>query len=317
LAQLQTPELVYFQGALRPWRDAVLHVSTEAVNRGLNVFEGIKGYWGSEGREFGLVAVREHYDRLHRSARLLHIPFTMPFDEFEGACHELVGALLTPERDMWVRATLFVVEGHWGEGTRADLVLTAYHQERRRPDPIAVGVSTWRRAVDVALPARIKTSTNYQVARLARIEGRGRGFADMILLNRWDRVAEATGACLLMVRDGAVFTPPASEGVLESITVDIVEALAESVGIPFVRRPVDRTELYVADELALAGTLAELVPVRRIDDHRLPDELPVVEALADRFWGAVRGDDPHPAVRRSVLPEVPAVGPGGGGRDGS
>lgn len=301
MVQLQRPDFVYARGKVRPWEEAVLHVSTEAVNRGLNVFEGIKGYWDERESEFALVAVRKHWERLHRSARLLHIPFSMSLVDFRRACESLLEALLIREQDMWVRATLFVVEGHWGEGTVADLVLTAYHQPKRRPAPIDVGVSTWRRASDVVLPPRIKTSTNYQVARLARIEGRGRGYSDMVLLNQWDRVAEATGSCILLVRDGKVATPPPSEGVLESITVNIVESLAQSLAIPFTRRPIDRTELYVADALALAGTLAELAPIGSIDDHRLPEESPIVDALSDRFWDAVRGTEPHAAVERSIV----------------
>jgi branched-chain amino acid aminotransferase len=299
MVQLQQPQWVYMGGKLCPWEDAVLHISTEAVTRGLNVFEGLKGYWRHDGESFGIVALKRHFERLERSARLLHIPCPVDFDEFEGACHELVRALWRKDRDMWVRATLYVVEGHWGEGTRADLVLTAYQESMSPPEPIAVGVSTWRRSSDVTLPPRVKTSTNYQVARLARIEGRGRGFHEMILLNQSGRVAEATGACVLMVRDGQVISPPPSEGRLESITVSIAAELCRSLGISFVERPIDRTELYIADEICLAGTLAELVKVRRIDEYELPDESPILSAIAHRYATAVREKDPHPAIELS------------------
>jgi branched-chain amino acid aminotransferase len=300
--KLQTPEYVYFGGRIRPWPEAVLHISTEAVTRGLNVFEGLKGYWQPDGG-FGLVALRRHYERLRRSARLLHLPFGMEFEAFEHACHGLVQALYEPAQDMWVRATLYGVEGHWGEGTVADLVLTAYHQPRAAaPAPLDVGVSTWRRAADAALPCRIKTSTNYQVARLARIEGRARGCGEMILLNGAGRVAEATGSCVLVVRDGRVITPPAWEGALESITVDIAAALCGSLGIPFERRPVDRTELAIADELALAGTLVEIRPVRALDGRALPAAAPIVTALPRRYRAAATGAEPHPAVDRSCRP---------------
>jgi len=305
VVQLQRPEWVYVRGQVRPWDEAVLHVSTEAITRGLNVYEGLKGYWRQDGASFGIVAMKRHFARLQRSARLLYIPCPVDYQEFEGACHDLVRALYRPDRDMWVRATLYVVEGHWGEGTKADLVLTAYHQDKAPPAPIEIGVSTWRRSSDDSLPPRIKTSANYQVARLARIEGRGRGFAEMILLNQWGRVAEATGACVLLVRDGAVITPPPSEGRLESITVQILQELCGSLGIPFVERPVDRTELYVADELALAGTLAEIVRISRIDEHRLPERAPVLSRIAARFWAAVRGVEPHPAADLSIVEPRP------------
>jgi branched-chain amino acid aminotransferase len=301
MVKLQRPQWVYFNGGIRPYEEAVIHVSAEAVYRGLNVFEGVKGYWQATGGDFGLVALPRHYARLRRSAQLLHIPVPVHYEQFEKACHDLIRALCESGRDMWIRATLYVIEGHWGEGTRADLVLAAYHQDNQPPAPVQIGVSTWQRASDVTLPARIKTSTNYQVARLARIEGRGRGFSEMVLLNQWGRVAEATGACILMVRDGLVVTPPATEGALESITLQIVLALARSMGIPTEVRPVDRTELYVCDEMALAGSLAEVAAVRRIDDYTLPEERPILQALQDRFFAAVRGHDPHPAADLSIV----------------
>ena len=301
MAKLQKPDFVYMKGEIRPWDEAVLHTSTEAITRGLNVFEGLKGYWNNDSSSFGIVALPRHFARLRRSARLLHIPFTMGYEEFEQVCHTLLRKLLKPDRDMWVRTTLYVVEGHWGEGTKADLVLTAYHQDKARPQPIRVGVSTWQRSTDYALPTRIKTGTNYQVSRLARIEGRHRDFEEMILLNQWGRVAEATGAGLLIVRDGTIYTPPAYEGALESITVTIAEEIARSLGTPFVRRPVDRTEVYIADEIAIAGTLSEIVKVKHVDGYDFPDESPLLSAIAERFWSAARQVQPHPAVDLSVV----------------
>jgi len=301
MVQLQQPEWVYMRGGLVRWEDAALHISTEAITRGLNVYEGLKGYWSEDVSRFGIVAMPRHFARLRRSARLLHIPVSESYETFENACRELVQSLSEPSRDLWIRATLYVVAGHWGEGTEADLVLTAYHQSKERPAGTKIGVSTWRRSSDDSLPARIKTSTNYQVARLARIEGRGRAYTEMILLNQWGRVAEATGCCVLLVRDGQVITPPPSEGRLESITVQIIASLCATLGIPFVERPVERTELYVADEMALAGTLAEIVPIRQIDDYVLPAESPILTRVADRFWAAVRGSDPHPAADLSVV----------------
>jgi branched-chain amino acid aminotransferase len=298
---LQQPPWVYFRGDVRPWQEATLHISCEAVTRGLNVFEGLKGYWQADGSSFGIVELRRHYERLCRSARLLHIPVPVTFDEFRDACGKLVRRLYGPEKDMWIRATLYVVEGHWGEGTVADLVLTAYHQKKQPPTPVSVGVSTWQRSSDISLPPRIKSSTNYQVARLARIEGRGRGHSEMILLNQYGRVAEATGACVLLIRDGCVITPPAYEGRLESITLEIVRRICHSLTIPFIERPVDRTELDLADELRLVGTLAELTPIIRVDDYTLPASSPVTDLIAAKFWNAVRGVAPDPGVELTFI----------------
>lgn len=301
LLQLQRPEHVFFDGEVRPWEQATLHVSTEAVARGLNVFEGLKGHWQQDGT-FAWRTLRRHYERMCRSARLLHIPVDFSYEHFEEACFALTRAELTPEKDLYIRATLFVVAGHYGEETASDLVLTAYRQDKEPPQPISVGTSTWRRSPDVSLPARIKTSTNYQIARLARIEGKSRGHGDMILLNPSGRVAEGTAACLVMVRDGRVFSPPAAEGALESITLDLVAELAGSAGIEMMRQPVDRSELYVAEELGLTGTLAEITPIRSIDAMELPQPAPVLSELESRYRAAVTGAEPHPAVELNAVP---------------
>jgi branched-chain amino acid aminotransferase len=300
MVKLQEPKFVFMKGGLRLWADATLHVACEAVTRNVNVFEGLKGYWQSDGN-FGIVQLRKHYERLHRSARLLHIPFDTSLDQYRKAMAELAEALIEPDRDMWFRTTLYAVEGHWGEGTVADLVVTAYHQEQKAPEPIDLGVSTWRRSPDDSLPARIKSGTNYQVGRLARIEGRSRGCQDMVLLNHFGRVAETTGSCLVMVRNGTIVTPPASEGALEGITLEVVEMLARSAKIPFERRPIDRTELLIADEIALCGTLAELVPVKSIEGLPLDPNPPILKSLQDRYFRVVRNLERLPGVELSIV----------------
>lgn len=306
MIKLQEPKWVYMGGGLRLWKEATLHVGCEAVTRSVNVFEGIKGYW-KPGGPFGIVQLRRHYDRLRRSARLLYIPFDMTLDRYCDAIAELAGELLEPNRDMWFRTTLFAIEGQWGEGTVADLVITAYHQDQKVPEPINLGISTWQRSPDVSLPARAKSGANYQVGRLARIEGRSRGCQDMVLLNSSGRVAEATGSCLVMVREGVVYTPPATEGALESITLDIVEALAHSMKIPFIRRPIDRTELMVADEIAICGTLAELVLVESIEGLPLNPESHLLRTLQSRFFRAARNIEPHASVELTVVDSKQAV----------
>lgn len=188
--------------------------------------------------QFKIIILRQHYEPLKRAARLLHIPCEYSFEGYRDAVDQLIGALASPDRDMWVSSTLFVTEGHFGEDTVVDLVPTAYHQDKGAPRSIQVGVSTWQRSSDTAVPARIKTGSNYQVSLLARIEGKSMGYDDMVLLNQSGRVVEATASFLLMVRDDAIASPPATEGVLESITLDIVESLAQSLGIKFIRRPI-------------------------------------------------------------------------------
>lgn len=303
MTKLQKPDYAFMNGKLIPWDDAALHVGCEAVNRGLNVFEGIKGYWQANG-QFGIVDLKRHYDRLKRSAKLLYIPWELSYEEYKRSVFQIIGTLLDENRDMWCRTTLFVIEGHWGEGTKSDLVITAYHQEKELSKPINLGVSTWYRSSDISLPARIKTSTNYQVGRLARIEGRARNCQDMIILNQWGRVAEATGSCVLIVRNSVIYTPPATEGALESITVDIIEKIAHSMNIPFVRRPLDRTELIIADEMAICGTLSELVPIQMIDGNTINPNGPILSSIRKNFFEIVRGNVQSDIVDFEFIPKT-------------
>jgi len=131
----------------------------------------------------------------------------------------------------------------------------------------------------------------------------------MVLLNQWGRVSEATGSCVLMVREGTVCTPPATEGALEGITLDVVEALARSMNIEFIRRPIDRTELLVADEIALCGSLAVVILAKSIDGLPLPEASPILTALQTRYLEVVTGTVPHPFVKLSILPSCSASKP--------
>lgn len=126
----------------------------------------------------------------------------------------------------------------------------------------------------------------------------------MVLLNQSGRVAEATASCILMVRDNTIVTPPATEGALESITLNVVESLAHSLGIKFSQRPIDRTELLIADELAVCGTLHEVTLVTSIDEHTLPEKSPILSAIQTRYMEAVRGINPHSVIEFSVLPSA-------------
>lgn len=298
---LQKPPFVYMGGRLVAWDEAKIHVGAEALIRGISVFEGIKGYWRHDGARFSLLALREHFQRLRRSAVLQHLPLEESEEGFEEACATLARKLLTEERDLWLRTTLLPIEGHWGADTVTDLVITCYQQPKKKPDAMRVGISTWQRPLDNALPARIKSAANYQVGRLARIEGRRQGFDDMVLLNPWGRVAEATGSAVILARNGGLVTPPPYEGCLESITVGIVEALCKDLGIAFERRPVDRSELAIADEIALAGTLMELGVVKELDGRPMPSATPLLTAVSDLYWACVRGKVPHPHVPLTAI----------------
>jgi branched-chain amino acid aminotransferase len=295
LSQLQVPQWASVNGELVPYQDVKIHISAEALTRALSVFEGMKGYWNSAGDCFALRNPRQHYERLCRSAALFQIPVEFSYDEFVAGLAALAENLVVPEKDLWFRPTLYVTHGHWGEGTSADLIVTAFTQQKHDPDPMRLGVSTWRRAGDAALPARVKSSANYVVARLARIEVRRLGYDDAIFLNEAGRVAEATGACIVIADSKGIVSPPTSEGCLDSITLDLLTEVADDLGLAFERRPVERTELLAAQEVGVAGTISELTLVEEVDGFRFALDGKLAR-IRKRYIEIMRGDTRIPGV---------------------
>lgn len=314
ISQLQTPPWALVNGELVPYTEVRIHIGAEALTRALSVFEGVKGYWDTDGEVFRVRNPRRHYDRLCRSAALFHIPIRFSYEEFVTGLATLAEVLLVPERDLWFRPTLFVTEGHWGENTVADLVVTAFTQQKHDPDPLRLGVSTWRRASDVALPTRVKSSANYVGARLARIETRRLGYDDAVLLNDAGRVAEVTGACILIASRGVIATPPTSEGCLDSITVDVIKHVVAELGLTLEYRPIERTELLAADECGVAGTISELTLVEEVDGFGY-DQQGLLLQVRNRYIEVMRGTIVLPGVdlvplvdTRSRQPEAGAAG---------
>jgi branched-chain amino acid aminotransferase len=305
LSQLQKPPWALVNGELKPYEDVRIHVSAEALTRALSVFEGVKGYWNDPGDVFAIRTPREHYNRLRRSAALLYIPVTFSYEDYVNGLKTLAERLLVPDRDLWFRTTLYVTQGHWGEGTVADLIVTAFTQQKENPEPMRMGVSTWRKASDVALPTRVKSSANYLGGRLARIEVRRLGYDEAVMLNDCGRVAETSGACILIADKGRVITPPASEGCLDSITVNLLEQVSHECGVPFERRPVERTELLAAEECGIAGTITALTMVSEVDGFHY-EQSGVLSQLRDRYMEVMRGDLSLPGIELLPLIHEPA-----------
>lgn len=301
LSQLQTPPWALVNGELMPYNDVRIHISAEALTRALSVFEGVKGYWNETGEIFAVRTPRQHYDRLRRSAALLHIPITFSYEVFVTGLETLASRLLVPDRDLWFRVTLYVTQGHWGEGTAADLIVTAFTQQKHNPDPMRLGVSTWRRASDVALPTRVKSSANYVGGRLARIEVRRLGYDDAVMLNDAGRVAETTGACVLIADKGRIISPPTNEGCLDSITVGALEQVSWECGVPFERRPIDRSELLAAEECGIAGTITELTLVEEVDGFHFAQS-GLLSELRQRYLQIMRGASVLPSIE--LLPLI-------------
>lgn len=296
------PAWIWRSGALVPWRDALIHVNAVGHASVAAVFEGIKAYRSHDGSALLLFRLDEHLRRLHESARIsrLDLPYDPP--TLKAAALELIRAngfrdnvYLRP----WAFAAGVIQEHLVPAGVRCEVVIDSWPFETGfgQPRCCRAGVSSWLRTSDAAAPPRVKAFANYHNGRLAMIEARENGHDWPIMLNDRHKVSEGPGACIALVRNGTVITPSLTSSVLESITRDTVLALAGELGIPAVEREVDRSELYVADEVFFMGTGWEILPVGVVDGLTIGTGQigPVTERIEREYARVVRGESPQHA----------------------
>lgn len=306
----RAPDYAWLNGSIVGFDYCVVHVRTQGALFGANVFEGLRAYWLQDEQRLSVFRLDEHVQRLRRSMKSLHMPVTYSDDEIKRACLDVLRANEFQE-DVHVCVVAyfgfgpnFDAVGHT-EDTGMHITCTRSPRSRGYHDGVRVSVSSWRRISDDSMPPRIKTGANYHNSRLAQQEAVRNGFDTTFLLNQRGTVAETPGSCIVMVRDGRLVTPPGTSGVLEGITLATVEQLAGERGYEFERREIDRTELYVADELFVCGTLAEIQPVIEIDRLAVGSGIPgpVTRTLQQLYESAVRAE---PAYRRWSTPVVAA-----------
>jgi len=281
-------------GRIVPSGEACFPIHSPAAKYGLNVFEGFRGYWSDEHKDIFIFRCDEHYRRLFASARMLWIP--APWNQAEVLAHLLAVARANAWRfDIQLRHGIYLGgDAEFGSQTTPGHFVIANPRGRAFDSEkgVRAGVSTWARIHDTDLPPRIKAGSNYLNSRLALLEARRHGYDTAILLGRDGKVSEAPTACLFMVRNGRIVTPPVTAGILESITRDTVMTLArDELGIPLVEAAIDRTELYLAEEILLAGTAAEIVPVASVDGLAIGTGHPgpVTRSLQKLYDDVVRG----------------------------
>ncbi len=290
---------VFAQGRFMRYDEARVGLLTHGLNYGTGCFEGIRGFWNAEDRELYLLLLREHYQRLHNSARILLMEVPYSVDELVHMTVELC-ALNGFEENIYVRPLVF--KGAEDIGVRllgvndafALIALPFGHYY----DPNAglkMCVSSWRRIDDTMAPARAKITGAYINSALAKSDAQLAGFDEAILLSSDGHVAEGSAANLFMVRDGMLITPDATQNVLEGITRRVMMKLAaDELHVSLVERQVDRSELYVADELFLVGTGAGIAYIASVDHRSIGDGRigPVTRALRDMYERAIYGREP-------------------------
>ncbi len=262
----------YFKGEFIPTADAKLGIMTHALHYGTAVFEGIRGNWNEQEGQIYLFRVREHYQRLHRSARIMNISIALGEDELVEKTVQLVERSGYQE-DIYVRPLAYKSSEILGvrvHNLEDDYLMfcTPFGPYLDLTKGIHCCTSSWRRVNDTGIPARAKVTGIYANGALAKTEANLSGFEEAIMLNEDGHVSEGSGENLFMIMDGRLITPPQSDNILVGITrASIIELAREELGIETVERPIDRSELYIADEVFLTGTAAHVTPVARLD-HR-------------------------------------------------
>lgn len=305
---LRGPRWAWIDGEFVAWDDCKIHVRAQAVMAGASVFEGIRGYWNEQESELQIFRLGDHLNRLRDSMRIMRM--SVPVTEaLESACVEL---LVRNEFREDVHFMPFAYCG-WGEdfGTQTPtlqegffITAIAKPQSMALTAGLNVCISSWRRIDDTTMPPRVKAAANYQNSRLALLEARVNHYDYSILLNPQGTVAEGPGACLFMVRNGEVCTPPVTAGILESITRGtLIQLFKERLGMEVIQRDIDRTELYLADELFFTGTGSEVTPIVSVDRMQTGSGRrgPVAEEIQDIYFAIARGADKSHAEWRTPV----------------
>ncbi|MEB3263911.1 MAG: branched-chain amino acid transaminase [Synechococcus sp.] len=284
----------WFGGKCVPFAEATLSVATHALHYGTGAFGGMRAMPNpSDPGEILLFRADRHARRLSQSARLLLTELS------EETIHSAINAFLQANRPtcpIYLRP--FVYTSDLGIAPRLHDIQTDFLiygielGDYLSPDGVSCRISSWTRQEDRSLPLRGKISGAYITSSLAKTEAVKSGFDEALLLNSRGKVSEASGMNLFLVRDGVLITPGVDQDILEGITRASVLELARDLGIPVLERAVDKTELFVADEVFLTGTAARVTPVRRVETTDLSTHRPVMEALRERLTTITEGRDP-------------------------
>tara|TARA_B100000686_G_scaffold309167_1_gene350851 strand:- start:1155 stop:2072 length:918 start_codon:yes stop_codon:yes gene_type:complete len=290
------PALAFFEGEIVPLEEAKISVVTHAFNYGTGVFEGIRGNWNEDSDELYLFRVREHYERLYRSCKMINIDLAYSLDQLEAMTLDLVKSCGYKE-DIYVRPLAY---------KSGDLVGLRVHDI---PDDFLIYVvpfgnylesdkgitcsfSSWLRVEDSMIPPSAKVTGMYVNNSLAKSEAVWRGFDEAIMLTRDGFISEGSGENIFLVKDGVVYTPQITDHILEGLTRNtVIELCKNELGIEVVERRIPKSDVVVADEFFMTGTAAHVTPVLSVDGRDIGDGSigPVTSKLQKLYFDIVKG----------------------------
>jgi branched-chain amino acid aminotransferase len=305
---VEQSDLIWMNGEFVAWDEARVHVLTHGLHYGTGVFEGIRAYETERGT--AVFRHLDHIERLFRSAELYYMPMPYSREEIRSATHELIAR--NDLKSCYIRPIAYRGYGQMGlfpleapvDVTIATWKWGAYLGEEGKRSGIRAKVSSWRRISPDSLIPHAKASGQYLNSVLAKIESTKAGYEEAILLDDLGHVCEGTGENVFLVRDGRIVTPPQTASILDGISRRSVIQIARDLGWDVVERDVARAELYLADEIFMTGTAAELVPVREIDDHAIGggEPGPTTQEIQAVFEDALHGRDPRYVDWLDVVP---------------
>jgi branched-chain amino acid aminotransferase len=293
------PKYAFFKGKIVPVEEAKISIMTHGFNYGTGCFEGIRAYWNEQEEQLYVFRMREHYERMHRSARILRIG--LPYGEDELGEHTV--ALLRREGyrgDVYIRplaykaSEIIGVRLHDLEDGFA-MFAVPFGRYIENEEGAHVCISAWRRVDDNATPARAKITGAYVNSALSKTDAVLGGYDEALVLCESGHVSEGSAENFFMVRDGTLITPSVTSNILEGITRETIMTLArEEMGMETIERSIDRSEVYVCDEAFLCGTGVQVAAITQIEHRPVGSGAigPVVTRLRELYFDAVRGKNP-------------------------
>ena len=289
-----TPK-IWMNGELVDWDKAQIHVLTHTLHYGTGVFEGIRAYETADGP--AVFRLTEHMVRMHNSAKILGMEIPYSVEELVEATKATVRSTGLPS--CYIRPIAYYGYGEMGLNTlpcRVDVAIAcwpwgAYLGDDAVEKGVRMKISSWTRHDHNTMPPAAKTVGNYVNSSLAKVEALKAGYDEAIMLAPNGLVAECTGETIFVSRNGTIFTPPLAAGALEGITQASVSRIARDLGFDVQVGNIARSDLYIADEIFVCGTAAEVSSVSSVDDREVPCPGPATRAIADVYAKAVRGQD--------------------------
>ncbi|HEY9626303.1 MAG TPA: branched-chain amino acid transaminase [Coleofasciculaceae cyanobacterium] len=285
--------IAYFENQFVPFEEAKVSIATHALHYGTGAFGGMRGIPDPQNPDqILLFRLDRHCQRLSDSARFLM--YDLPADKIQSTIVEFVQKN-QPSTSFYIRP--FVYTSDLGIAPRLHNIEKNFFVyglelgDYLSPDGVACRISSWYRQEDRSLPLRGKISGAYITSSLAKTEAVDSGFDEAILMNSQGKVCEASGMNVFIVRQGKLITPGFEQDVLEGITRDSILTIARNLGIPVLERPIDKTELLIADEVFLSGTAAKITPVRRVESYELSTDRPITNSLREKLSAITENRD--------------------------